>query len=45
MRTYEVKLTITTDLNPRKWNWHELVGLEGEEEMSVEVEELVNETN
>jgi hypothetical protein len=40
MRKYEVTLTITTDLNPGKWNWHELIGLEGEEEMFVEVEEV-----
>ena len=42
MRTYEVKLTIKTELNPNKWNWHELVGIEGEEEMFVEVEEVAN---
>ena len=44
MRTFEVKLIIATDNgNPRKWNWHELVGIEADEEMFVQVEELANE--
>ena len=40
MKTYEVRLTITTENNPNKWNWHEIVGLEDGEDMFVEVEEL-----
>lgn len=45
MKTYEVLLTITTDHNPEKWNWHELIGLEGKEEMFILVEEKIFETN
>ena len=29
---YTIMLEITTNLNPNKWNWHELLDLSGDEE-------------
>ena len=42
MRKWKVELEITTDLNPNKWNWSELLDLqyEGEELNWVDVEEI-----
>jgi hypothetical protein len=46
MRKFEIKLTIKTDNgDPNEWNWHELVGVELDEDMFVEVEELTDEAN
>jgi hypothetical protein len=40
MNTYKITLTLTTDLNPNKWNWHELVDVSPDETLFVEVESV-----
>ena len=32
---YLIQIELTTELNPNKWNWHELIELDAEEELFV----------
>lgn len=36
-QTYIVTLELTTDANPNKWNWSELLDLSPEETLFVEI--------
>jgi len=35
MDTYKITLALTTDLNPKKWNWHEILEVGVDESLIV----------
>jgi hypothetical protein len=43
MTKYKITLELTTEYNPNKWNWHEVLDLYPDEELFVAVEEMEKE--